>query len=101
MLEKLAVPSLVIMGRTLEAALAALADLYDRRDGPWLDEIERAALQAALEEGLEPTEILLLSDFFSNFRQTLSASVLEDAGIQLQRDGGYESDRGRRLNRLL
>lgn len=98
MLEKLAVPSLVSMGRTLEAALAALADLYDRRDGPWLDEIERAALEAALEEGLKPSEILLLSDFFSNFRQSLSASVLEDVGTQQQRNRGSELDRGRRLN---
>lgn len=66
-----ALAAVAALSGSLKITLDALADMYERRDGPWYDELVEAALngpaaQAGVEDVRESLKV-----FFLDYRRTL------------------------------
>lgn len=67
-------PALILaLHHSLRLTFVALADMYDGRDGPWVDELKDAAVRAVADANTHATmpELQKVADLFGDMRSGL------------------------------
>jgi hypothetical protein len=73
MLSKMGQQGYLTLAHTLKFTLDALADMYDGRNGPWLDELEAEAMSFLNEEDANERDVRAVKQFFDDFRNQLAS----------------------------